>query len=136
MVARQGGPGGGGERRDEGRAGKAWTPMLVWPQGKKRRRKVDGEVSETVGSLKGKFGKASGESSVTIVCEVHVCQKLAYLCCCCAQSLAGSKLWEVWLRCKCRMGFRAQLWRLSTNYAPIGGDLGGIFSWSSYWSFR
>lgn len=28
------------------------------------------EVSETVGSLEGKFGKASGESSATIACEV------------------------------------------------------------------
>lgn len=28
------------------------------------------EVSETVGSFEGKFGKASGESSATVACEV------------------------------------------------------------------
>lgn len=91
------------------------------------------EVFKTLGSFEGKFGKASGESSATVVCEVpHLPKADLPMCSCCAQSLAGSKPWEVWLRCKCRMGFRTQQWRPSANYVPIDGDLGDVFSWSSY----
>lgn len=54
------------------------------------------KVSETVGSFEGKFGKASGESSATVACEVPYLPKAGLpMCSCCAQSLAGSKPWEV-----------------------------------------